>query len=709
VKQVFFRQGALAVDEVPPPAPEPGSVLVRNAFSCVSPGTELAGLRASGKPLWSRVLSEPHNVRKALQMVAERGLYETLRAVRGRVDAPRPTGYSACGTVIAVGEGVSDLAPGERVACAGAEHAYHAEVIRVPRNLCLRVPEGVSSDAAATVTLGAIALQGVRRAQPTLGETFAVIGLGALGQIAAQLLKANGCRVIALDVDAARISLALSLGADFGASAGEAGLQEAVFRATDGYGADGVLITASGSSDEIVSLAFRLCRKKGRVVLVGDVGLNIDRADIYEKELDFLVSTSYGPGRYDRRYEEDGLDYPIGYVRWTENRNMAEYLSLLAQGRVRVEKLIGGRFPVEQAGRAYDSLKERGSLLAVLEYAPGPAPSATVRNPAARPLAAGRVRLGLIGAGSFLKGSHLPALSALSDRYAIRAVASRTGHNAQETARATGAAYGTTDVDAVLADKEVDAVLIATRHHLHADLALRALRAGKHVLVEKPLVLKRAELDAIRGFYGAGEGGAPVLLTGFNRRFSAYATLLRERLARAGNPPMLDYRMNAGHLPAEHWVHGPEGGGRNLGEACHIYDLFTYLTGARIASVRATALAPRSAYYRADDNFSALLGFEGGAVATLLYTAMGDASQPKEQMDAYCDGEIHRLDDYRRLSSSREGSPLLETRHPEKGLRQELEAFAAALAQGRWPIPLWQQLQAMDIALRVDEQFGARA
>ena len=708
MKQVFFRQGTLVVDEVPPPAPEPGTVLVRTAFSCVSPGTELAGLRASGKPLWSRVLSEPQNVKKALQMIVERGLYETLRTVRGRVEAPRPTGYSAAGTVIAVGEGVSDLAPGVRVACAGAEHAYHAEVIRVPRNLCLRVPDGVSSEAAASVTLGAIALQGVRRAQPTLGETFIVIGLGALGQLAGQLLKSNGCRVIALDIDTSRVSLALSLGADHGASSAEAGLPEAVFRATDGYGADGVLITASASSDEIVSLAFRLCRKKGRVVLVGDVGLNIDRADIYEKELDFLVSTSYGPGRYDRRYEEDGLDYPIGYVRWTENRNMAEYLTLLAAGRVRVDGLIGARFPVEQAARAFASLQERGSLLALLEYGSGPALSAVVRNPAARPIAQGRVRLGLIGAGSFLKGSHLPALNALSDRYAIRAVASRTGHNAQETARATGAAYGTTDVDALLGDEEVDAVLIATRHHLHADLALRALRAGKHVLVEKPLALTRAELDAIRGYYEARGDGAPVLLTGFNRRFSACAMLLRERLARAGNPPMLDYRMNAGHLPAGHWVHGPEGGGRNLGEACHIYDLFTFLTDARIASVRASALAPRSAYYRADDNFSALLGFESGAVATLLYTAMGDSQEPKEQMDTYCDGEIHRLDDYRRLTSSRQGT-LLETRQAEKGLRQELEAFHAALSGGSWPNPLWQQLQAMEIALSVNEQLGAKA
>jgi predicted dehydrogenase len=711
LKQVFFHQGALVVDEVPSPAPEPGCVLVRTAFSCVSTGTELAGLRASGKPLWSRILSEPHNVRKALSMVRARGVSETLRSVRGAVATPRATGYSACGAVMAVGNDVPEFAVGEQVACAGAQTAYHAEVIRVPRNLCVRIPEGVTLEAASTVTLGAIALQGVRRAQPSLGETFAVIGLGAIGQITVQLLKANGCRVAAMDIDRARVSLACSLGADYGYSSDELSLEEAVFRATDGYGVDGVLITASSQSDAIVSLAFRLCRKKGRVVLVGDVGLNLNRGDIYEKELDFLVSSSYGPGRYDRRYEEEGLDYPIGHVRWTENRNMAEYLALLAAGKVRVDALIGERYAVDDAPAAYKSLQEGKALLALLKYPVDAAmvPSRTLRNPSAKAAPAGRLRIALVGAGSFLKGAHLPALQALGERYAIHAVASRSGHNAQETARQAGAAYGTTDYQAVLDDSEVDAVLIATRHNLHAELALRALRAGKHVLVEKPLALTAEELDAIRAFY-AGATGRPVLATGFNRRFSRYAALLKERIAKAGNPPMLDYRMNAGHLPAEHWVHGPEGGGRNLGEACHIYDLLTFLTDARVRSVSARSIAPRGGYYRADDNFAVLLAFESGAVATFLYSAMGDSNEPKEQLEAYFDGEIARLDDFRRLTSSRAPAPLHSTPRPEKGLREELEAFHQAIHAGAdWPIPLWQQIQATEIALEVNAQLGARA
>jgi predicted dehydrogenase len=710
VKQVFFRQGAIVVEEVPAPALEAGSVLVRTAYSCVSPGTELAGLRASGKPLLARVLAEPQRLRQAVDMVRARGVQRTLQAVRERVEALRTTGYSAAGAVIAVGSGITDLVPGDRVACAGALNAFHAEVIRVPRNLCVRVPDGLPLDEAATVTLGAIALQGIRRALPTLGETFVVIGLGALGQLTVQMLKANGCRAAVIDIDADRVRRALELGADFGLAGEDADVIDSLLRATDGHGADGVLITASGQSDAIVSLAFRLCRKKGRVVLVGDVGLNIDRHDIYEKELDFLVSTSYGPGRYDARYEEEGVDYPIGYVRWTENRNMAEYLALLSSRRVQVAALVGERRPIGEAAAAYASLSGAANraLMALLEYPQeARAPQRTVPNPAARRVPAGRLRLALVGAGSFMKGAHLPALDSLRDRYAIRAVVSRTGHNAQETARATGAAYGTTDLEAVLEDDQVDAVLVATRHHLHADLALRALRAGKHVLVEKPLALTRAQLDEIHAFYaGRSEDGAPLLLTGFNRRFSRYATTVKEKLARASNAPMLVYRMNAGNLPAGHWLHGTEGGGRNLGEACHIYDLFTFLADARALRIAAMAVPPRTGFYRADDNFSAVISYESGMVASLAYTAMGDPRAGKEQLEIFCDGEIVTLDDYRTLNSSKQGK-LLETPQAEKGLLEELKAFHASVrGESVWPIPLWQQIHAMEIAFEVERQLG---
>lgn len=709
MKQVFFRRGEVIVEDVPPPAPEAGSVLVRTAYSCVSSGTELAGVRASGRPLWIRAIEEPAKIGRIVAMAASHGVREAVRTVQEKAETAHPTGYSAAGTVLAVGEGVPDLRAGDKVACAGSQSAFHAEVIRVPRNLCARVPEGLGLDAAATVTLGAIALQGVRRANPTLGETFAVIGLGVLGQLTVQLLKANGCRAIAIDIDPARVDLARSLGADWGLHSTDDGITDAVLRQTGGQGADGVIVTASGSSDEILSLAFALCRKKARVVLVGDVGMNIQRADIYEKEIDFLVSSSYGPGRYDRRYEEEGLDYPIGYVRWTENRNMVEYLSLLASGSVSAAPLVANRFRLAQAPAAYASLQAASRpLAALLEYHDGVSSPPSVRmapSIAARP---GRLRLALVGAGSFARAAHVPALRSLADRYSIQAVMSRTGHKAKELAGHLGASYATGDLDAVLGDKDVDAVLIATRHDSHASLALRALQAGKHVLVEKPLALEESELEPIEAFFEARAGGAsPVLMTGFNRRFSPYGRALRKLIAESGGPAMLAYRMNAGYLPAEHWVFGPQGGGRNRGEACHLYDFLTFLADSRVTAVKAVAASPRGGHYRADDNFSVTLAFEDGTAGNVLYTAMGSASAPKEQLEAYFSGAVARLDDFRRLECTSQPSPLLQTSQPEKGVREELEAFhAAATGGGEWPIPLWQQLQATRIALEVEKQIA---
>jgi predicted dehydrogenase/threonine dehydrogenase-like Zn-dependent dehydrogenase len=605
--------------------------------------------------------------------------------------------------VIAVGAGVADLRVGDRVACAGAEHAFHAEIIRVPRNLCVPVPAGLGLDAAATVTLGAIALQGVRRAQPTLGETFAVIGLGLLGQLTVQLLKANGCRVIAMDIDAARVEQARVQGADFGLAAEDAATLERIYRLTDGHGADGAIITAATDSDALVSLAFRLCRKKGRVVLVGDVGLNLKRADIYEKELDFLVSTSYGPGRYDRRYEEEGLDYPIGQVRWTENRNMQEYLALLASRRVSPPVPLDTPFRIGDAAAAYATLAGGKGLAALLEYPDAAREHArSVPNPSARPAAAGKLRLALVGAGNFARQAHLPVLAALADRCSIRAVMSRTGHNAQETARSTGAAYGTSDFQAVLDDREVDAVLIATRHDLHAELALRSLRAGKHVLVEKPLALRREDLAALRA---AQESGSPLLLTGYNRRFSPHAAALAAALRGRSGPVALEYHVNAGTLPGDHWLYGPQGGGRNLGEACHMYDLFGMLTDTRCSRVQALAGPAARPGVRRDDNFTATLAFEDGSIATLVYTALGDPASPKERLACHWDGRSAVLDDFRRLQIS--GAAPLETRMQEKGLREQWIAFLDAIRDGASPVPAWQQWQACEIALDVQHALDA--
>lgn len=705
VKQVLIKQGQAIVEEVPAPQVEPGTLLVEVDHSCISIGTEMSGIRATGMPLWERALKQPENVKKVLQMIATQGIAKTTSLVQERLVAGLPTGYSAAGIVIEVGEGVNDIKPGDRVACAGAQCAHHAQIIRVPRNLCASIPENLAFSEASTVTLGAIALQGVRRAGPTLGETFVVIGLGILGQMTAQLLAANGCRVIGIDLDSSRIDLAKSLGMAIGINPGSGDDIEQVWRLTGGIGADGVIITAATASDQVMSTSFKMCRKKGRVVLVGDVGLDLNRNDFYLKELDFFISSSYGPGRYDGNYEEKGLDYPVGYVRWTENRNMLEYLNCLAEGKVRISHLISAIRPVSEAAAAYESLKSEDvkPLMVLLEYPKDRSPDKVVPNPSAVAAAQGKIRIAVVGAGGFAKAIHLPNLQALKDSYHVQAIVSRTGHNAMSTAKQFGANYASTDFGAVLEDKNIDAIVIATRHDLHANMALEALKAGKHVLVEKPLALTVAELDAIEAFYKEAES-PPILLTGFNRRFSRYAKKIRELTEARSNPMILNYRMNAGYIPLDNWVHGKEGGGRNRGEACHIYDLFTYLTGSKVMTVQAATIRPTTGYYSPSDNFVATMTFEDGSVATLTYTALGAKGYPKEKMELYCDGKVIILDDYRSLSIAGSKASGIETKAIDKGQIEELEAFAGVIRKGSiWPIPLWQQIQATEIALRIEK------
>ena len=701
------------VDEVPAPCVEPGTVLVRLDHSCISVGTEMSGIRASAVPLWKRAARQPEKVTRVLRAVVAQGLASTLSEIEGKLAAGEPTGYSAAGVVLEIGAGVDDLRPGARVACAGSQCAHHAEVVCVPRNLTVPIPGNLEFAEASTVTLGAIALQGVRRAAPTLGETFVVIGLGILGQLTSQLLRAHGCRVIGTDLDASRIQLALDLGMHVGINPGDADEVEQAARLTHGVGADGVIITAATPSDAVISGAFRMCRKKGRVVVVGDVGLNLNRSDIYAKELDLFISTSYGPGRYDKGYEERGLDYPIAYVRWTENRNMEEYLRLLAERRLTIARLITATYPIERATEAYQALELNGSrsLMVLLSYPRDSTGAATrvVRNPRARPSRPGRLRVALVGAGGFAKGMHLPNLRSLPEEYQLHAVVSRTGHNAAATAKQFGAAYATTEFHRVLADPDVDLVLIATRHNLHATQALQALRAGKHVLVEKPLALSQLELDSITGFFESrpDDAATPVLLTGFNRRFSVYARQIVELIRDRSNPVILNYRMNAGHLPADHWVHTEEGGGRNRGEACHIYDLFTYITGSRVTAVQAHSIIPQTGFYSASDNFVATMTFEDGSVATLTYTALGSRDYPKEQMEVFVEGKVLHLDDYRKLSVTGARTKGVSTSTTEKGQKEELKALARAIRQGgEWPIPLWQQAQATEIALAVEPLLG---
>jgi predicted dehydrogenase len=671
----------------------------------------MSAIQTSRLPLYRRALRQPDKVRKVFHLLATQGLARTLQDVRAKLNRTQPIGYSAAGRVLAAGEGLTGLQIGDRVACAGAQCAHHAAVIRVPRNLLTRVPASVDLEAASTVALGAIALQGVRRAQPTLGETFVVIGLGIVGQLVAQLLRANGCRVIGADLDVQRLELAASVGMQAALDPKSCSEIEQVLQLTDGLGADGVIIAAATPSNSVVSSAFKMCRKKGRVVLVGDVGLQLNRADFYSKEIDFLISTSYGPGRYDERYEEAGVDYPPAYVRWTENRNMAEYLRLVAEGRVQLKPLIAAAFPIDEAAKAYDRLRSGSPrplivLLAYPQAESGEPDRRRIVNPPIGRRKSGAVRMAVVGTGAFTRGVHLPNLKRLGASFHLQAIVSRAGHNAVAAAREFGASYATTDYAEILADAEVDAVLLATRHHLHAQLTLQALKAGKHVLVEKPLCLMAEELEEIRAFFAAENEKRPMLLTGFNRRFSPGLCRVRELTRDRRNPMILNYRMNAGYLPADHWVFSAEGGGRNLGEACHIYDALTFLTDSPVTQIEAQAVRATNGFYQSADNFVATLAFADGSVGNVIYTSMGAGDYPKEHLEIFVDGKVLVLQDYRQLTVVGCKAKGWQSRTSEKGHREELIAFADAVGQGAdWPSPLWQQVQATQIALEVDRRL----
>ena len=709
MKQVHISRGRALVLDVPAPTAGPGELLVQVRSSCLSVGTEMAGVRGSAAPLWKRALQRPDQVVTTLQSAVSKGVGTVWREVKQKTDAAKPTGYSAAGVVVGVGADIDDVALGSRVACAGGGYAQHAEFVRVPRNLCAHMPDGLSWEAASTVTLGAIALQGVRRASPTLGETFVVIGLGILGQLTSQLLRANGCRVIGVDLDKDRVQLAERLGMNVGLPESVDDEAAQVARITDGLGADGVIVTAAGSTDSIMSTAFRVCRKKGRVVLVGDVGLNLNREDFYAKEIDFFISTSYGPGRYDGKYEEEGLDYPAAYVRWTENRNMAEYLHLLGEGRVDVEPLVTAQYDVAEADQAYRSLEQTATprpMMVLLTY-PGQAEAErTLRVRRIEGTTTERIRVAVVGAGSFARSTHLPNLGRLADKFSLRTVVARSGASAAAAARDFGAEFASSDYAEVLDDAEIDAVIIATRHDLHAKMTLAALQAGKHVLVEKPLALFASEVDALEECVSSSRAdGTPLVLTGYNRRFSAYANALRSALDGRSGPIVINYRMNAGYIPADHWVHGKQGGGRNLGEACHVYDLLVSLLGSDIESVSVQAITPNSKHYRKDDNFIAALKTADGSVASLTYTALGSTAYPKETCEVYFDGTVAALEDYRSLSFHGADRAEVKTPSPDKGHLELLDAFAEGIRGGVWPISWEEQLVVARLALAVEEEL----
>jgi predicted dehydrogenase len=716
MKQVLQnrKSGEVEVVDVPAPALQRGRVLVRTAASLISAGTERAAVGQNRRGLLGRALEQPELVRKAVARAREEGLMSTVGAVRAKLEESFALGYSAAGVVERVGEEVRGLAAGDRVACAGVGYASHAEVLSVPQNLCVRVPEPVGFTDAAYATLGAIALQGVRLARPTLGESVVVVGLGLLGQLASQLLRANGCRVYGVDPDASRVELARALGAD-GGCAPDAGAAERIIEWSRGRGADAVVITAATESSDPVVLAGEASRLKGRVVVVGQVGTDVPRDLYFRRELSLTVSMSYGPGRYDPEYEERGRDYPLPYVRWTEGRNLEAFLDLVAAGGVNVGRLTTHRFPVEEAAQAYALIsgETREPYLGVLlEYDTEREVGRSVRLTTAarnevesRADAQSTVRVGLVGAGGYATRMLLPHFKAAGAEF--RAIASASGVSALNVGRRFGFAACVSGADEVFADESVNLFVIATRHDTHARLAQLGLEAGRHVFVEKPLALSEEELGEVLEAARRARGR---LMVGFNRRFAPLAVRAKEFFADARAPLSIVYRVNAGRVPREHWTQDErEGGGRIVGEACHFIDLCQFWTGAPVARVYAEPISSRDEQVTDEDNVMMTLRFADGSNATVAYVAEGDKPLAKERVEIFGGGRSFVLEDFRRATLHRGGKEeAVKLRAQDKGQAAQARAVCAVVREGgEAPIPLEELANTSRATFRIRESLRA--
>lgn len=714
MKQILqnLKSGQTELADVPCPSPQRGQLLIRSHQTLVSVGTERMLVDFGRAGLIDKARQQPDKVRMVLEKTKTDGLLPTLAAVRNKLDQPIAMGYCNVGTVIEVGSKGGEFIVGDRVASNGK----HAEVVCVPVNLCAKVPDHVSDEEAAFTVISAIALQGVRLVQPTLGETVVVTGLGLIGLVAVQLLRAHGCRVLGIDFDEEKLALARRFDAEVvNLAAGE----DPVMRAqafSRGRGVDAVIITASTKSNEPVHQAALMCRKRGRIVLVGVTGLELSRADFYEKELTFQVSCSYGPGRYDPNYEEKGQDYPIGFVRWTEQRNFEAVLDMMADGRLDVKPLISHRFSIGEAEAAYALVGGAGPSLGILLQYPNSNERSdaelrrqnVVLAPRISTIETKEVVAAFVGAGNYATAVLVPAFKATSAR--LKTIASNGGVSGFHAGRKYGFEETTTATQQVFDDPEVNTVVITTRHDSHARLVCQALAAGKHVFVEKPLALDKEGLTQVEAAYAKATVGEkpPVLMVGFNRRFAPHVQKIKTLLSGVSDPKAMVMTVNAGIIPPEHWTQDLSvGGGRIIGEACHFVDLLRYLAGARIVQVQAAALGSGGGIAPCD-KAAITLRFADGSVGTLHYLANGHKAFPKERLEVFCAGRILQLDNFRKLTGY--GWPAFKKMNlwrQDKGQKACAAAFVASVKNGGTPIPLDELLEVSHATLQADELLRA--
>ena len=699
--QAIIKNGKVLSEEVPAPKVSPKNLLIKVVNSCISTGTETAGIKYSGDTIIKKALKQPENVKKVINMAKSDQIAKVYRKIKSKLSEGRPTGYSLSGIVIAVGNEIKNYKIGDKVAAAGAGIANHAEFVDVPENLVVKIPDGLNFVKASTITLGSIAMQGVRRADLKLGECAVVYGTGLIGLLTTQMLNISGIRVAAIDIDGNRLKIAKQIGAEIILNPMAEDHVSTILNWSNGYGVDAVIFTATTTKNEPLSQSFKMCKKKGKVVLVGTTGMHIKREDMYAKELDLLMSTSYGPGRYDTKYEEKGLDYPYAYVRWTENRNMSEYLRLLNEGLINLDRLPLEKYPISKATEAFDSLNKKNDkpVLVILDY--GEPEDATLVSSQeqhrkvflnSKPSKNKIINIALIGSGNFATGMHLPNIKKLSNKFRLYAVMNKTGYKGKLVAQQNGAHYVTTEYNDILNDGEVDLVFIATRHDSHSELAVKSLKAGKNTFVEKPLAVNEQQLEDIQHFF-KNYDEPPILMVGFNRRFSKYAREIKTHTDRRITPLFIHYRMNAGYVSPDHWVH--ENGGRIIGEACHIIDLMTYFTGCRISALSCEELSPKTNAFSSSDNKSIILKYEDGSVASIDYFSLGNNAYPKENMEIQFDQKTIVLDNYKSLKGYGIKIKELSSKNSQKGQLEELEVLHKTLTDkgSEWPIQLWDMIQ----------------
>jgi predicted dehydrogenase/threonine dehydrogenase-like Zn-dependent dehydrogenase len=681
----YQKTGEISVDEMPAPKLRPGCVLVRNVFSLISAGTERTSVETAQASMLQKARSRPDLVRQVVDNYNREGLMATYKKVRERLDNFKELGYSSAGVVVE--SAVDEIKVGDRVACAGVGYASHAGIVSIPRNLVVKIPDEVGFDEAAFTTVCAIAMQGVRQADVRVGEQVAVIGLGLIGLLTVQLLKASGCRVIGMDVAPRNFDLAMTLGCDRCVISNHHAVLE-VDSFTRGYGADAVVITAATTSNEPVELAIQCARKRATVVAVGAVGMNIPRTPFYEKEINFRMSCSYGPGRYDPDYEERGQDYPLGFVRWTENRNMEAALDMMAQRKLNVGALITHKIPVEDSLRAYDIITgkvKEGYLGILIQYAESNDPTVGPRRIELRQMEGkspgGRAVLGFLGAGNFTQSVLMPPLMKLAPR--MRGLATSKPVNAKTTAEKYKFEFCATDATEIIQDKAVNLVFVTSRHDSHARYVTEALRAGKSVFVEKPPALNHEELDAVLGAYAEAEqaGRSPLVMVGYNRRFSEPVRAIQKFFAGRTEPLAMHYRVNAGFTPSTHWMQHPDQGGRFIGEGGHFIDVMQFLCGALPTSVHAVA-PPDDAHRYNHDNLVVSISFADGSVGTIHYLANGASAVEKEYLEVFGDSKTARMWNFKKLECAVGRKKTSTSFSGDKGHAAEMKALISAFESG---------------------------